>query len=179
MENNIFGSFDEYLCLVHKLVNDNRLEHNKMGRSIRCINFSVNEVYPNKNYFKECFESNLTPEESIENLCNINDELLRYVNNIPNSVILEEVSDRYLTQEILSDADTDDLEDELRDRWDSSLVNLCDVSDSELMDELNRRKFYSDFDKNETKAIISEALGFNNSFGYTVEEAIEEIKKIW
>lgn len=173
------NSFDEYLCLVHQLVNDNRLEHNKMGRSIRRINFSVDEVYPNKNYFKECFESNLTPEESIENLCNINDGLLRYVNNIPNSVILEEVSDRYLTQEIISDADTDDLEDELRDRWDSNLVNLYDISDSDLIDELNRRKSYSAFDKNESKAIISEALGFNNSFGYTVEEAIEEIKKIW
>ena len=172
-------NFRDYITEIENLVKNNRFQHNVMGRSIRKTDFSEDEVYPNKCYFEQCYNANMTAEEAVESLCGNAQDLLRYINRIPNDIILEEVNSRYLTCQVLSDADTDDLEDELRDRWDSNLVNLYDVSDDDLVDELIRRKKYAYVDKNGAKSLICEALGLNNSFAYSVEEIIEEIKKIF
>ena len=179
MENNIFRRFEDYLEAIKMVVKNNHKEHNNIGRSIRKTNFGEEEITPNSEYFKKCYESNITPEKAIENLIDVNDELFRKINRLPNDVIVDEVDSRYLTFEILSKADTDDLEDELKNRWDSKLVDLYDVDGTDLIDELVRRGQYSAFGKMGTKSIICEALGLNNSFAFSKEEIIAEIEKLF
>lgn len=172
-------TFGDYMLNIDMLIRNNKEEHNNIGRSIRKINFGEEEITPNTEYFKRCYESNITPEKAIENLIDVNDELFRKINRLPNDIIVDEVDNRYLTFEILSNADTDDLEDELKDRWDSKLVDLYDVDDTDLIDELVRRGQYSAFDKKGAKSIICEALGFSNSYAFSKEEIIAEIEKLF
>lgn len=179
MENNTFRSFEDYLEAIKMVVKNNKYEHNNIGRSIRKINFGEEEITPNSEYFKRYYESNITPEKAIENLIDVDDELFRKINRLPNDLIVDEVDNRYLTFEILSKADTDDLEDELKNRWDSNLVNLYDVDDTDLIDELVRRGQYSVTGGKGAKAIICEALGFSNSFSFSKEEIIAEIEKLF
>ena len=170
-------SFGDFMLDIRMLIMNNKHEHNAMGRSIRSIDFTVDEITPNNEYFKKCYESDMTPEESIVSLADNHDELLRHIKHIPNKFILEEVYNRYMIHEILSETDTDDLEDEVRDRWDSNLISIYDVDDDELIDELVRRGQYSVSEGKGAKAIICEALGFSNSFAYSKEDIIAEIKK--
>lgn len=172
-------TFGDYMLDIDMLIRNNKEEHNNIGRSIRKINFGEEEITPNTEYFKRCYKSNITPEKAIENLIDVNDELFRKINRLPNDIIVDKVDNRYLTFEILSNADTDDLEDELKDRWDSKLVDLYDVDDTDLIDELVRRGQYSAFDKKGAKSIICEALGFSNSFAFSKEEIIAEIEKLF
>jgi hypothetical protein len=170
-------SFGDFMCDVNLLIKDNKQEHNAMGRSIRSIDFTVEEISPNDDYFKKCYKSGMTPEEAIESLADNNDELFRRIKDIPSKFILDEVHNRCMIYEVLSETDTDDLENELLDRWDSSLVKLYDVDDEELIDELSKRGLYSTTNSNGVKAIICEALGFSNSYAYSKEDILAEIEK--
>lgn len=179
MENNIFKSFEDYLEAIKMVVKNNRKENNEIGRSLREIHFLENEVDANFEYFRACYDGNESPEYVVSNLRYNENDLFRKIENITNECILSEVNERYLTDNVISEADTNDLEYELKERWDSNLVNLCEVDDTYLIDELVRRGQYSAFGKNSAKSIICEALGFSNSYAFSKEEIIAEIEKLF
>lgn len=179
MENNIFRSFEDYLEAIKMVVKNNRKENNEIGRSLREIHFLENEVDANFEYFRECYNGNESPEYVVSNLRYNENDLFRKIENITNECILSEVNEIYLTDNVISEADTNDLEYELKERWDSNLVNLCEVDDTDLIDELVRRGQYSAFSENSAKSIICEALGFSNSFAFSKEEIIAEIEKLF
>jgi hypothetical protein len=52
MENNIFGSFEDYLEVIKMIVKNNRNKNNEIGRSLREIHFLENEVDANFEYFR-------------------------------------------------------------------------------------------------------------------------------
>lgn len=177
MENNIFGSFEDYIESIKDIVRNNRKESNELGRSIREIHFHENEVDANFEYFRECYNSNETPEYVVSNLKYNEDELFRKPEHLTDSFILNEVTSRCLTRSVISNADTDDLEDEVEDRWDKTLYKLRDIDVEDAIEILRGKGRYDDY--NSPKAIICEALDFNNSFSYSLEDVINEIKKIW
>lgn len=177
MENNIFGSFEDYIESIKDIVRNNRKESNELGRSIREIHFHENEVDANFEYFRECYNSNENPEYVVSNLKYNEDELFRKPEHLTDSFILNEVTSRCLTRSVISNADTDDLEDEVEDRWDKTLYKLRDIDVEDAIEILKGKGRYDDYSS--PKAIICEALDFNNSFSYSLEDVINEIKKIW
>ena len=178
MENNIFGSFEDYIESIKDIVRNNRKESNELGRSIREIHFHENEVDANFEYFRECYDSNETPEYVVSNLKYNEDELFRKLEHLTDSFILNEVTSRCLTRSVISNADTDDLEDEVEDRWDATMVQKSRISREELLDMLMDRG-YDYRDVSSPKAIICELLGFYNSFSVTFDEAVNELKKLF
>ena len=177
MGNNIFGSFEDYIKSIKDIVRNNRKESNELGRSIREIHFHENEVDANFEYFRECYDSNETPEYVVSNLKYNEDELFRKPEHLTNSFILNEVTSRCLTRSVISNADTDDLEDEVEDRWDKTLYKLRDIDVEDAVEILRSKGRYYDYGT--PKAVICEALGFSNSFAYTLDEVISKIKEIW
>lgn len=178
MENNIFGSFEDYLETIKMVVKNNRKENNEIGRSLREIHFLENEVDANFEYFRECYDGNESPEYVVANLRFNENDLFRKIDNITDECILSEVNTRYIADDVISSADTDDLEDEILERWDKTLVNPDELEVDELLDLLekrNGRRYYGD----NKKAVICELLGFYNDFSTTYEEAVEALKKIF
>lgn len=178
MENNIFGSFEDYLETIKMVVKNNRKENNEIGRSLREIHFLENEVDANFEYFRECYDGNESPEYVVANLRFNENDLFRKIDNITDECILSEVNTRYIADDVISSADTDDLEDEILERWDKTLVNPDELEVEELLDLLekrNGRRYYGD----NKKAIICELLGFYNDFSATYEEAVEALKKFF
>lgn len=178
MENDIFGSFEDYIESIKDIVRNNRKESNELGRSIREIHFHENEVDANFEYFRECYDSNETPEYVVSNLKYNEDELFRKPEHLTDSFILNEVTSRCLTRSVISNADTDDLEDEVEDRWDATMVQKSRISREELLDMLMERG-YDYCDISSPKAIICELLGFYNSCCVSYEEACAELKKLF
>lgn len=178
MENNIFGSFEDYLETIKMVVKNNRKENNEIGRSLREIHFLENEVDANFEYFRECYDGNESPEYVVANLRFNENDLFRKIDNITDECILSEVNTRCISDDVISSADTDDLEDEILERWDKTLVNPDELEVEELLDLLekrNGRRYYGD----NKKAIICELLGFYNDFSTTYEEAVEALKKFF
>jgi len=171
------GSFDDYMQCIKDLIKNSRHESSEMGRSIREIHFLEDEVEPNFEYFRECYDSHEDPEYVVSNLKYNEDELFRKINHLTDNQILAEVYSRRLTKDVISDADTDDLEDEIEDRWDATMVKKSRLSIEELLDILQEKGHYCDYGN--PKAVIYEVLDFNNSFSYTLDEAIAKIKEIW
>ena len=181
MENNMDyktpGSFEDYMEQIKEIIKNNRKERNELGRSIREINFHEHEVDANFEYFRECYDSNETPEYVVSNLKYNDEELFRKLEDITDEYILSEVNSRYLTNMVISDADTDDLEDEVDDRWDKTMVRKQHLSVEELLEILADKGKYTDI--NNPKEVICELLGFYNSFSVTFEEAVNELKKFF
>lgn len=175
---NFVGSFDDYMQCIKDIIKKSRHESTEMGRSIREIHFLENEVEANFEYFRECYDSLEGPEYVVSNLKYNEDELFRKIDNITDYKILSEVTSRDLTRSVISDADTDDLEDEIEDRWDTTMVRKSSISKEELLDMLMEQG-YDYRDINNPKAIICELLGFYNSFSVTFDEAVNELKKLF
>lgn len=171
------GSFDDYMQCIKDIIKKSRHESTEMGRSIREIHFLEDEVEPNFEYFRECYDYHEDPEYVVSNLKYNDDELFRKIDNIPNSRILSEVTSRCLTRDVISDADTDDLEDEIEDRWDATMVKKSRLSIEELLDILQEKGHYCDYGN--PKAVICELLGFYNSWSVSYEEACAELKKLF
>ena len=171
------GSFDDYMQCIKDLIKTSRHESTEMGRSIREIHFLEDEVEPNFEYFRECYDSHEDPEYVVSNLKYNEDELFRKIDNITDNKILEEVNSRCITKDVISNADTDDLEDEVEDRWDATMVKKSRLSVEELMDLLQEKGHYSDYGN--PKAVICELLGFYNSWSVSYEEACVELKKLF
>ena len=171
------GSFDDYMQCIKDLIKTSRHESTEMGRSIREIHFLEDEVEPNFEYFRECYDSHEDPEYVVSNLKYNEDELFRKIDNITDNKILEEVNSRCLTKDVISNADTDDLEDEVDDRWDKTMVRKQHLSIEELLEILAERGKYTDISN--PKAVICELLGFYNSWSVSYEEACVELKKFF
>lgn len=171
------GSFDDYMQCIKDIIKKSRHESTEMGRSIREIHFLENEVEANFEYFRECYDSHEDPEYVVSNLKYNEDELFRKIDNITDYKILSEVTSRDLTRSVISDADTDDLEDEIEDRWDATMVKKSRLSIEELLDILQEKGHYCDYGN--PKAVICELLGFYNSFSVTFDEAVNELKKLF
>ena len=181
MENNMDykapGSFEDYIEQIKKLVKENRHASNEVGRSIREIHFLEDEVDANFQYFRECYDSNETPEYVVSNLKYNEDELFRKLDNITDYWITSEVHSRCLTRDIISDADIDDLEDEVDDRWDKTMIRKSSLTIEDLRDMMFEHGVHSDYGN--PKDVICELLGFYNSYSVTFEEACAELKKIF
>lgn len=171
------GSFDDYMQCIKDLIKTSRHESTEMGRSIREIHFLEDEVEPNFEYFRECYDSHEDPEYVVSNLKYNEDELFRKPEHLTDSFILNEVTSRCLTKDVISNADTDDLEDEVEDRWDATMVHKSRLSVEELLDILREKGHYSDY--GDPKAVICELLGFYNSWSVSYEEACAELKKMF
>lgn len=171
------GSFDDYMQCIKDLIKTSRHESTEMGRSIREIHFLEDEVEPNFEYFRECYDSHEDPEYVVSNLKYNEDELFRKIDNITDYQILSEVTSRCLARHVISDADTDDLEDEVDDRWDKTMVRKQHLSTEDLLEILAERGKYTDISN--PKSVICELLGFYNSWSVSYEEACAELKKLF
>lgn len=150
-------------------------------RTIRFLGLRMCDVDNNEAYFKECFEKGYSPFEAIESLRYNESELIRDIEAFSDDLLIEEVNSRKLHIDIIRSADTDDLEDELDNRYDTNYVKLYQVSDSDLIDEL-RSRGYSSYEcgaspENAIRAVICNALGLSNHFAYTIDEIIEILKE--
>lgn len=178
MKNEIInGSFEDYLNDIKELIRNNKNEKSELGRSIREINFHENEVDANFEYFREYYDTNEKPYNVVYNLKYNEDCLYRKIEYLSDNIILNEVDDRYLTSQILSDTSTSELEEEIEDRWDCNLINKYRLSEEELMELLQLQCFNNFFYGKTKKQILCEVLGFNNSIGYTKEDMIRAIQE--
>jgi hypothetical protein len=168
--------FEKYIDDIKSLIKENKTYGTKLGSTILSINFRECEVDANFKYFKKQYDLGKTPYESLINIDLDEDDLYRCIELLTNKQILEQVSRRDLESDIISDAWTSDLEEELETRYDTNLVNINNLDKDELIC-LIKQKYGADF--SDPKEIICEALGFYNSFGYTTEEVIDGIKKIF
>lgn len=173
----IFGSFDEYLDEIKKLI----ILHKKdmksdLGRTIRNIDLTCDEVDVNHDYFRETYDANETPEYVLNNLKYNTEELYRKIDNVTDDILIQEVNSRSLGKYLLENIDTRDLEDELEGRWDYSKYDISLACTSELIEELKDRGHYVFEGKNLIYNLCL-ALGLNNIFAYTKEEIIDEINK--
>jgi hypothetical protein len=168
-------TFSHYLAKVKQIIKENRGQMNDIGKTIRWLDFQECEVEPNIGYFRESYEAEIIPEQAICYLRNNIDELYRKISDFDDNVILNEVSSRNLEQDIIRNAWTTDLEDEINDRSDTNFVNKYALDTDELMDllKMNNNTY------NSSKEAICEALGFYNSFSYSLDEVINKIKEIW
>lgn len=168
-------TFSHYLSEIKRIIKENRSQMNNIGRAIRWLNFQEYEVEPNMEYFKEQYEAEIAPEQSICDLRDNVDDLYRRIGDFDDDVILHEVSSRNLERDVIRDAWTSDLEDEIEDRSDSNFVNKYALDTDELMDllRMNNNTYKS------SKEAICEALGLYNSFSYSLDEVISKIKEIW
>ena len=151
------------------------------SRTINNLGLRMCDVDNNDAYFKECFENGYSPVKAIESLQYNENELIRDIEGFSDELLVEEVKSRRLEVDIIRDADTDDLEDELDNRYDAIYVKLSQVDDTDLIDEL-RSRGYSSYEcgvspENTTRAVICNALGLSNHFAYTIDEIIEILKE--
>ena len=173
----IFGSFDEYLEEIKKLI----ILHKKdmksdLGRTIRNIDLTCDEVDVNHDYFREAYDANETPEYVLNNLKYNTGELYRKIDNVTDDILIQEVNNRSLDNYFLENTDTRDLEEELEGRWDYSKYDISLACTSELIEELKDRGHYV-FEGKNLFYNLCLALGLNNTFAYTKEEIIDEINK--
>lgn len=171
-------SFDDYLKEIKKLIKENKNTRNNIGRSLREINFMEDEVEPNFQYFRECYDANEGPEFVLENLDRNDGDLFRLVDNLTNSTILHEIRYRDLEVDVIEDCNTSDLEDELENRYDTDFVNKHKLDIDELVYLISLKK-PDHVVLGNPKDVICEALGFYNSFSPTYEEVCEELKKLF
>ncbi len=93
-----------------------------------------------------------------------------------NNELLDEIENRGLLGRCISMVSTWELEDELSYRWDAKMVNLENASREELMEALGVEEGDIINKKSSCKDVICKVLGFPNSFAYSVDDIISEIK---
>lgn len=173
----IYGSFDDYLEDVKKLIILHKTDmKSKLGRTIRNIDLTCDEVDVNYDYFRETYDANETPEYVLNNLKYNTEELFRKIDNVTDDVLIQEVTKRGISRYLLENIDTRDLEEELDGRWDYNKYDISFFNTSELIEELKERGHYVFEGKNLIHKLCL-ALGLNNTFAYTKEEIIKEITK--
>lgn len=77
-----YGSFEDYLQDIQKLIVDNCKSYNEIGWSIRHIGFTCEEIEPNFQYFRDCYDDRQTPVDVLKNIKYNEDELFRKISNI-------------------------------------------------------------------------------------------------
>ena len=146
-------------------------------RAIKFLGLRMCDVDNNPDYFSECFENKYTPIEAIEKLRYNEGELIRDIESFSDELLMEEINSRRLHLSIIRDADTDELEDEIENRWDKSLCRVNQMDRGELLDALGLTED-NIYTTNDPREAICKALGFNNAFAYTNNEIIDELKKV-
>ena len=63
-----YGSFEDYLQDIQKLIVDNCKLSNEIGWSIRDIGFTCEEIESNFQYFRDCYDDRQTPENVLKNI---------------------------------------------------------------------------------------------------------------
>lgn len=173
----VYGSFEDYIQDIKNLI----ILHKKdmksdLGRTIRNIDLTCDEIDVNYDYFREAYDANETPEYVLNNLKYNTEELYRKIGNVTDDTLIQEVNSRSIGKYFLEDIDTRDLEEELEGRWDYTKYDISLVCTSELIEELEDRGHYVFEGKNLINNLCL-ALGLSNTFAYTKEEIINEINK--
>lgn len=147
-------------------------------RVIKFLGLRMCDVDNNPDYFSGCFENEYTPIEAIEKLRYNEGELIRDIESFSDDLLMEEINSRRLHLSIIRDADTDDLEYEIENRWDKTLCRVNQMDRDELLDALGLTED-NIYTTNDPREAICKALGFSNSFAYTKEEIIREVEKVF
>lgn len=173
--------FTEYKTKIKELivtVNGRGMIDSEIAmRVIKFLGLRMCDVDNNETYFKECLESNYDPIKAIESLRYNENELLRDIESFSDELLMEEIKSRRLHLDIIRDADTDELEDEIENRWDKSLCRANQMDRGELLDALGLTED-NIYTTNDPREAICKALGFNNGFAYTKEEILDEVNKV-
>lgn len=174
-------TFQDYISEITECCKVNLDKQNSIGRVLRSLNFKVCEIVPNSEYFKNCYDSNESPEYCLENLKYNENELFRKLDEISDEFILDEVDKRCLGKYCLDDVSTYDLESEIEGRWDQTYIDPETLSDKELEKLLKDRGFDEELlvlKNTEPIDLICRAIGLYNSYAWTKDEIIEAVKKI-
>lgn len=147
-------------------------------RVIKFLGLRMCDVDNNPDYFSECFDNEYTPIEAIEKLRYNEGELIRDIESFSDELLMEEINSRRLHLSIIRDADTDDLEYEIENRWDKTLCRASQMDRDELLDALGLTED-NIYTTNDPREAICKALGFSNGFAYTKEEIIREVEKVF
>ena len=158
--------FNKYLLDIKSIINSSGNNFTPISRLIKAVQLNHRTVDNNKEYFLDCFNSNMSPDDAILSLKYNEEDLLRNIGDFSDDVIIQEVKNRYISNEFVGDIDTNTLEEELESRWDKTSINYPN--------EVTLSDFISDYTLSE---VICAALGLSNTFAYTKEEIIEELKK--
>lgn len=173
----VYGSFEDYIQDIKNLIILHKKDlKSNLGRTIRNIDLTCDEIDVNYEYFRETYDANESPEYVLNNLKYNTEELYRKIDNVTDDMLIQEVNNRSLGKYFLEDMDTRDLEEELEGRWDYSKYDISLVCTSELIEELKDRGHYLFEGKNLIHNLCL-ALGLDNTFAYTKEEIINEINK--
>ena len=172
--------FSEYKTKIKELIvtvsGGGKIDSEVAMRVIKFLGLRMCDVDNNPDYFSECFDNEYTPIKAIESLRYNEDELLRDIESFSDDLLMEEVKNRRLHLDIIRDADTDDLEYEIENRWDKSLCRVNQMDRDELLDALGLTED-NIYTTNDPREAICKALGLSNSFAYTNDELIEIIKE--
>lgn len=169
--------FEEFFNEVKELVKN---KNNKgVNDSLKRINFKEDEIVPNIEYFRFCYNFRNSAESALIKLPAYEDELLRKVEDFSDKYIKEEFNIRRLDPD-LSEVDNEALLDELNSRSFSSYYGqICDFNTETLIDELVDRK-----DANllftqcrNFRQILGQILNISNDFAYSDNELIELVKE--
>ena len=170
-------TFEQYIKEVKKCVVDNKIKRNQIGRNIRGLSIDDDFINANILYFKDQYEGGYTPENVLDQIETDTNELYIRMNDVSDDYFIDEVNNRNLGRYCIEDVSTTDLEEELDRRYDTSYRNIYNMSRDEILDILNIDEGdIIDHDLT-LKDIICKALGFSNSFAYSTDEIINEIKK--
>ena len=169
-----FGSIEDYLEDIKNLIKNYRnIDDVWIRRSIQNSQITAEEVDINYEYFREEYDSNKSPMNVLLNIHHNTNDLYRKIDNITDDDIIEEITSRNIGMCCLRNVNTEDLEEEILDRWDNTLIKKEDYQ-NELEEEIEYRLLK---DCKTLKETICKALGFNNSFAYSKEDIINEINK--
>lgn len=85
----IYGSFEDYIQGIKNLI----ILHKKdmksdLGRTIRNIDLTCDEVDINYDYFREAYDANETPEYVLNNLKYNTEELYRKIDNVTDDMLI-------------------------------------------------------------------------------------------
>ena len=157
--------FNKYLLDIKSIINSSGNNFTPISSLIKAVQLNHRTVDNNKEYFLDCFNSNMSPDAAILSLKYNEEDLLRNIGDFSDDVIIQEVKNRYISKEFVDDIDTNTLEEELESRWDKTSINCPN--------EVTLNDIICDYSLSE---VLCAALGLSNTFSYTKEEIIEEIK---
>ena len=169
------GTFNDYVDTIKELYLKHCKLNDDIGKTIRTSGITYDGIEANKVYLQECYESMVQPENVLKNIKYNTDELFRKLEDISDDELCNEIYRRNLSNIIMSDVSTYDIERELDGRWDRCDVLLSDASREELLERLGIEE--SDIVLNDSvKEVICKALGFPNAIAYDVNDIIEALK---
>lgn len=173
-------TFEEFLEEIKFLVKKSNKK--QVNYALSSIYFKENEILPNIEYFRFCYNFGDSPESALIRLPEHENELFRKIDNFSDKNIKKEFNSRELDAD-LSNVDIDSLLEELNNR--SFLGNeygkIEDFNTQTLINELADRN-----DANllcvvaqhgKFRQTLGQLLNISNDFAYTDDELIELVKE--